>query len=140
MGPGAETGGAAGNGVEKATGSAYAFLVFMMVLNILNILDRQLLPTFGNEIKADLGLTNGQFGLLTGIMFTLLYGLLSPFMGLVADAVHRPRFAAFGVGLWSLLTAASGLAKGFVSRAVPRVLIGVGESTLTPTALSMIAD
>ncbi|MCA6301929.1 MAG: MFS transporter, partial [Phenylobacterium sp.] len=58
MGPGAETAGGAGNGVEKATGSAYAFLVFMMVLNILNILDRQLLPTFGNEIKADLGLTN----------------------------------------------------------------------------------
>ena len=139
MGPGAEAGGAAGNGVDTATKGAFGFLVFMMVLNVLNILDRQLLPTFGPEIKADLGLTNGQFGLLTGIMFTLLYGLLSPFMGLVADAVHRPRFAAFGVGLWSLLTAASGLAKGFVSLAVPRVLIGVGESTLTPTALSMIA-
>jgi len=140
MGPGAETGGAAGNGVDIATRGAFGFLVFMMVLNVLNILDRQLLPTFGPEIKADLGLSNGQFGLLTGIMFTLLYGVLSPFMGLVADAVHRPRFAAFGVGLWSLLTAASGMAKGFVSLAIPRVMIGVGESTLTPTALSMISD
>jgi MFS family permease len=118
----------------------WGFVGFLMVLNVLNILDRQLLPTFANEIKADLSLTNTQFGLLSGIMFTLLYGLLSPFMGLVADTVHRPRFAAMGVALWSLLTAVSGAAKGFVSLAIPRVFIGVGEATLTPTALSMVAD
>ena len=118
----------------------YGFVAFLMVLNVLNILDRQLLPTFANEIKAELHLSNGQFGLLSGIMFTLLYGLLSPFMGMVADTVHRPRFAAVGVGLWSLLTAASGAARGFVSLAIPRVFIGVGEATLTPTALSMVAD
>ena len=118
----------------------YGFLGFMIVLNVLNILDRQMLPTFGNEIKAALHLSNGQYGLLTGLMFVLLYGLLSPFMGLIADAVHRPRFAAFGVGLWSMLTAASGLAHSFASLAIPRIFIGVGESTLTPTALSMLAD
>ena len=44
------------------------------------------------------------------------------------------------MGLWSLLTAASGAARGFVSLAIPRVFIGVGEATLTPTALSMVAD
>lgn len=122
------------------TARTWGFVAFLMVLNVLNILDRQLLPTFANEIKADLNLSNAQFGLLSGIMFTLLYGLLSPIMGLVADTVHRPRFAAMGVGLWSLLTAASGAAKGFVSLAIPRVFIGVGEATLTPTALSMVAD
>jgi len=118
----------------------YGFVGFLMVLNVLNILDRQLLPTFANEIKAELSLSNAQFGLLSGIMFTLLYGILSPFMGLIADTVHRPRFAAVGVALWSLLTAASGAAKGFVSLAIPRVFIGVGEATITPTALSMVAD
>jgi MFS family permease len=61
-------------------------------------------------------------------------------MGMVADTVHRPRFAAMGVALWSALTAASGAAKGFISLAIPRVFIGVGEATITPTALSMIAD
>ncbi|WP_293679484.1 MFS transporter [uncultured Phenylobacterium sp.] len=118
----------------------WGFVVFLMLLNVFNILDRQLLPTFANEIKADLKLTNGQFGLLSGIMFTLLYGILSPVMGMVADTVHRPRFAAMGVALWSMLTAASGAAKGFISLAIPRVFIGVGEATITPTALSMIAD
>ena len=126
---------------EPVVGLAtYGFLAFMMVLNVLNILDRQLLPTFANDIKGELHLTNGQFGLLTGLSFVLLYGLLSPFMGLIADATHRPRFAALGVGLWSLLTAASGLARSFATLALPRVFIGVGESTLTPTALSLIAD
>jgi MFS family permease len=137
----AALGARAGEGPEPVvTARTWGFVGFLMILNVLNILDRQLLPTFANEIKADLDLSNTQFGLLSGIMFTLLYGLLSPFMGLIADTVHRPRFAAFGVALWSLLTAASGAAKGFVSLAIPRVFIGVGEATLTPTALSMVAD
>jgi len=119
---------------------AWPFLGFMMVLNILNILDRQLLPTFANEIIDELQLSNAEFGLLTGIMFTLMYGLLSPFMGVIADSTHRPRFAAAGLALWSALTAASGAARSFAALAIPRVLIGVGESTLTPTALSMISS
>ncbi|MDZ4778489.1 MAG: MFS transporter [Alphaproteobacteria bacterium] len=119
---------------------AYGFLGFMVVLNVMNILDRQLLPTFANEIVADLSLSKSQFGLLSGILFVLLYGILSPFMGMIADTTHRPRFAAMGLALWSALTAASGAAKGFVGLAIPRIFIGVGESTLSPTALSMIAD
>lgn len=137
----AETARAAAPSTEPVVSArTWGFVAFLMLLNVLNILDRQLLPTFANEIKADLRLSNGQFGLLSGIVFTLLYGVLSPFMGLVADTVHRPRFAAMGVALWSLLTAASGAAKGFVSLAIPRLFIGVGEATLTPTALSMVAD
>ena len=54
--------------------------------------------------------------------------------------VHRPRLVAFGLALWSLLTAASGAAKGFVSLAIPRMFIGVGESVLTPTSMSMLSD
>lgn len=123
-----------------AARGAYGFLGFMVVLNIMNILDRQLLPTFANEIIEELKLSNGEFGLLTGIMFTLMYGLLSPFMGVIADTTHRPRFAAIGLALWSALTAASGAARSFIGLAIPRIFIGVGESTLTPTALSMISS
>lgn len=119
---------------------AYGFLAFLTLLNALNILDRNLIITFANDIKADLHLSNGQYGLLSGLVFTLLYGLISPVMGLIADSTHRPRLAAFGVGLWSLLTAASGAARGFVSFGLPRALIGVGESALTPPAISLLAD
>jgi MFS family permease len=62
------------------------------------------------------------------------------FMGVLADLVNRPRLIAFGVALWSVLTAVSGAARGFWSLAVPRMLIGVGESILTPTSMSMLAD
>lgn len=127
-------------GLTTARPGAYGFLGFMVLLNIMNILDRQLLPTFSNEIIDELKLSNGEFGLLTGILFTLMYGLLSPFMGVIADTTHRPRFAAFGLALWSALTAASGAARSFIGLAIPRIFIGVGESTLTPTALSMISS
>ena len=120
--------------------SSYGFLAFLTLLNVLNMLDRNLIISFATDIKADLRLTNGQYGLLSGIVFTLLYGLISPIMGLIADSTHRPRLAATGVGLWSVLTAVSGSATGFLSFGLPRAFIGVGESALTPPSVSMLAD
>jgi MFS family permease len=121
-------------------GGSYGLLAFLMVLNVLNQMDRTLITSFGTDIKADLHLTNGQYGLLSGLAFTLLYGLISPLMGLIADGSHRPRLAASGVAFWSVLTAVSGAATSFFSFGLPRVFIGVGESTLTPACVSMLAD
>ena len=118
----------------------YGFLIFLTVLNVMNFVDRQLLASFANDIVPDLGLTNTEFGLLTGLIFLTFYSVAGLFMGSLADRVSRTRLIAFGVGLWSLLTAASGLAKGFLSLAVPRMLIGVGESILTPAAMSLLSD
>jgi MFS family permease len=61
-------------------------------------------------------------------------------MGILADITHRPRLIAGAIAVWSLLTAASGAAKGFVSMAIPRALVGIGESALTPAAMSLLAD
>lgn len=106
----------------------------------MNFVDRQLLASFANFIVPDLNLTNTQFGLLTGLVFIIFYAVMGLFMGVLADMVHRPRLVAFGLALWSILTAASGAAKGFISLAIPRMFIGVGESVLTPTSMSMLAD
>ena len=119
---------------------SYGFLGFLTILNVMNFVDRQLLASFSNYIVPDLGLSNTQFGLLTGLIFLTFYSVAGLFMGTLADRVNRTRFIALGVGLWSLLTAASGMAKGFLSLAAPRMLIGVGESILTPTAMSLLAD
>ncbi|MFU8817016.1 MAG: MFS transporter, partial [Pseudomonadales bacterium] len=118
----------------------YAFLTFLMILNVLNFVDRQLLASFANFIVPDLGLTNTQFGLLTGFAFIVFYAIAGLFMGAAADMFHRPRLVAAGVALWSVLTAVSGAARGFMTLAIPRMLIGVGESVLTPTSMSMLAD
>ena len=119
---------------------SYGFLGFLTLLNVMNFVDRQLLASFSNFIVPDLGLSNTQFGLLTGLVFLTFYSVAGLFMGTRADRVNRTRFIAVGVALWSLLTAASGLAKGFLSLAAPRMLIGVGESILTPTSMSLLAD
>ncbi len=118
----------------------FLFLCFLTLLNVMNFVDRQLLASFANFIVPDLGLSNTQFGLLTGFAFIVFYAVMGLFMGALADTVHRPRLVAAGVALWSALTAASGAARGFVSLAVPRTFIGIGESALTPTSMSMLAD
>ena len=120
--------------------SHYLLLGLLTLLNVLNIVDRQLLSSFANFIVPDLGLTNTQFGLLTGLMFMVFYSFMALIMGALADIYHRPRLISAAVFLWSVCTAASGAARGFISLAIPRMLIGVGESTLSPAAISMLAD
>lgn len=124
----------------RPTAKQNLFLAFLTFVNVMNFVDRQLLASFANFIIPDLGLTNTQFGLLTGFAFILFYSTMGLFAGALADMVHRPRLLAGGVALWSLLTAASGAARGFVSLALPRTFIGIGESVCTPTSMSMLAD
>jgi len=125
---------------QKVGSGSYAFLGFLTLLNVMNFVDRQLLASFSNFIVPDLGLTNTQFGLLTGLVFLTFYSAAGLFMGALADRVNRTKFIALGLAAWSLLTAASGAARGFASMALPRMFIGVGESIMTPTAMSLLAD
>jgi len=118
----------------------YYFLGFLTLLNVMNFVDRQLLASFANFIVPELELTNAEFGWLTGFAFIVFYAAMGLFMGALADLVNRPRLVAAGLVLWSALTAVSGMARGFWSLAAPRMLIGVGESILTPTSMSMLAD
>lgn len=118
----------------------YGLLVLLTLLNVLNFVDRQLLASFAAFIVPDLELTNAQFSLLTGLSFLLFYSTIGLFLGTLADLVHRPRLIAAGLAVWSALTAASGAARNFVTLALPRAFIGVGESALTPTSLSLLSD
>jgi MFS family permease len=102
--------------------------------------DRQLIASFANFIVPDLGLTDWQYGILTGVAFVFFYSIMGLFMGTLADKYNRPRLIGFGVLLWSVFTALTGAAKGFISMAIPRAFIGVGESILTPTSMSMLSD
>ncbi len=120
--------------------SPYGLLLLLTVINALNFVDRNLLASFANFLKPELGLTDTQFGLLTGLVFLVFYAVAGLFMGMLADLTNRPRLIAGAIAIWSLLTAVSGAARGFISLAIPRALIGVGESALTPTAMSLLAD
>lgn len=117
-----------------------SFLAFLTLLNVMNFIDRGLLGSFANFIVPDLELTNTEFGLLTGLVFLFFYSTMGLFMGALADQVNRTRLIATGLALWSILTAVSGAARGFVSLALPRMFIGVGESIMTPTSMSLLSD
>ena len=125
---------------DAVRGRDVGFLLFMTLLNVMNFVDRQLLGSFANWIVPELGLTNTEFALLTGLVFIFFYSIMGLFMGALADTVNRTRLIAAGLALWSALTALSGMAKGFVSLALPRMFIGVGESIMTPTAMSLLSD
>ena len=115
-------------------------LAFLTLINVLNFADRFLMQGFAVDIIADLHLSNVQFTLLTGFVFTVFYTFMGLLMGALADRVHRPRLMAAGLFAWSALTAATGAVGGFLQIAVVRMFTGVGEATLTPAALGLLGD
>lgn len=117
----------------------YATLVLMLAYT-LSYIDRQILSMLVGPIKADLGVSDTQIGLLQGLAFAVFYTLIGIPMGRLADRGDRRRIIAWGVFVWSLATAASGLARSFGQLFAARVAVGVGEAALGPAAYSMIAD
>jgi sugar phosphate permease len=115
-------------------------LLFLTLSNVLNFADRFLIQGFAVDICRDLQLSNMQFTLLTGFVFTGFYSVMGLGMGILSDRMHRPRLMAAGLFLWSLLTAATGATRNFVGLSSTRVFIGVGEATLTPAALGLLGD
>lgn len=125
---------------ERVSASAWKLLAFLTALNVLNFVDRWLIAGLAPLLIADLGLSRAQIGLLAGFGFVFFYTFVGLFLGLAADRWRRLPLVAAGLALWSGMTALSGLARSFVQLAIPRLLVGVGEATLTPCALSMLGD
>ncbi|MEO8274874.1 MAG: MFS transporter [Thermoanaerobaculia bacterium] len=125
---------------HSAGRTAWALLAFLTLLNVLNFVDRTLIASLGPLLIADLGLSRTEIGLLAGFGFVVLYTLVGIFLGAAADRWPRLRLLTGGLGLWSAMTALSGLARGFAGLAIPRIFVGIGEATLTPSALSMLGD
>lgn len=117
----------------------YATIV-LAFLYWMSLLDRFILSLLIEPIKADLGLTDVQFGLLQGIGFLLSFTFFGFIFGALADRKDRRRLIYFGVTLWSLASAACGLAHNFWHMFIARLGLGAGESSLNPSATSMLSD
>lgn len=115
-------------------------LVALVGLNILNFIDRTLPQALIVDIVADLKLSYGQFAFMIGPMFGLVYAFTGLVMGALADRYSRPRLIAGGLLVWSAMTGAMGLAGTMVQATAARSLVAVGEATLSPSALSMLAE
>tara|TARA_B100001939_G_scaffold188992_1_gene162734 strand:- start:7345 stop:8727 length:1383 start_codon:yes stop_codon:yes gene_type:complete len=128
--------------IEPYPRPAYAWyvVVILMLAYILSYVDRTILTLLVEPIKRDIGLSDTEVSLLHGIAFALFYTLMGFPIGRFADRHHRVRIIAAGVMIWSLMTAACGLAKSFWSLFLARVGVGFGEAALNPSAYSLIAD
>lgn len=122
--------------------SAYSWYVLgvLVVVYILNFIDRQILSILAVDIKRDLDLTDGQLGFLGGAAFAVFYALFGVPLGRLADRWHRVRLLTIGLVLWSTMTALSGLARNYLTLSLARMGVGVGEATASPTAYSLISD
>ncbi len=92
----------------------------------------------GGPIKAELGLSDTQFGLLGGTAFVLLFSVASLPLGWLADRTDRRRLIAGGILVWSAMTALCGLASDFQTFALARIGVGLGEACLVPAGISLI--
>ncbi len=119
--------------------SWYALGVLVLVY-VLNFIDRNILSILANDIKADLGLTDADLGFLYGTAFGVFYALFGIPLGRLADSWHRVRLLTVGLALWSVMTAASGLAKNGLALGAARIGVGVGEASASPSAYSLISD
>ena len=131
---------AQGSSEQAASGYSWYVLGVLVMVYVLNFIDRQILSILAVDIKRDLGLTDGQLGFLGGAAFAVFYALFGVPLGRLADRWHRVRLLTIGLVLWSTMTALSGLARNFATLSMARMGVGVGEATASPTAYSLISD
>ncbi|WP_084398740.1 MFS transporter [Henriciella aquimarina] len=115
-------------------------VTLLTLLFATSFVDRFILSLLADPLSRDLGLGDGQLGLLMGAGFSILYSFAGLPLAHLIDTYQRKRLLLAGVALWSLTTIASGFANGFASLLVCRAGVAVGEAVLTPAAVSLIAD
>lgn len=121
-----------------AASRTWGLFLFLLLLHVINQIDRQLVAGFAADIMRDLALSRSQFALIAGLAFSGVYALAALSAGILADRLGRIPVLTSGVGIWSLCTGLSGLAQGFWSLLALRPLVATGEATLVPTASNII--
>ncbi|MET3712229.1 MFS family permease [Sphingomonas trueperi] len=115
-------------------------LAMLLLVYIFNFLDRQILSILAQPVKADLGLDDGQLGMLGGFAFALLYSTLAIPLAMLADRTSRSWVIAVSLGIWSAFTALCGTAQHFTSMFLYRLGVGVGEAGGVAPSYALIAD
>jgi MFS family permease len=114
-------------------------LAVLFAINLLNFYDRNMPGAIVEPLRKDWGLSDAQIGWLA-TAFTLLYAVVGVPFGRLSDRFQRSKLLGMGVALWSLLTAASGLAWNYGALFAARLGVGIGEATCAPASSSLIGD
>ena len=124
---------------HKVTNRAYVLFILVVVYTF-NFIDRQIVGILAVPIKADLGLTDSELGLMGGLAFALFYTGLGIPVAMLADRFSRTWIMTIALVIWSGMTAASGLATNFWQLFAARLGVGVGEAGGVAPAYSLISD
>lgn len=122
------------------SGAGVRGLGLLLLVYVFNFLDRNLILMQFGALKREFTLTDTELALLGTTSFVLFYTLLGVPFGRLADRVPRTKMIAVGLLTWSLFSGLTGLASSFWALFACRVMVGVGEATLGPAALSLLAD
>lgn len=109
-------------------------------LYTLSYIDRTILSLLIGPIKRDLGINDTQVGLLTGVAFSVFYTLVGLPIGRLVDTKNRRNLIAAGLLVWCCFTSAGAATKSYATLFLARIGVGVGESSLSPAAYSVITD
>ncbi|HEV3183150.1 MAG TPA: MFS transporter [Steroidobacteraceae bacterium] len=111
----------------------------LTTINLLNYLDRYLVPPLVPDLERALGISHGQAGWLWPA-FMVVYMIAAPVFGAWGDRGSRTRPIAIGVAVWSLATVLSGLARSYPQLFASRALVGIGEAAYAAIAPALLAD
>jgi MFS family permease len=126
--------------IEKIPAYSWYGLGVLVVVYLLNFLDRSLIYILFTPIKKEMALSDFQLALLGTTSFVIFYTLLGIPFGRLADRVVRKNLIAVGLVVWSLFSGLTGFADNFWEIFLCRIMVGVGEATLGPAALSLLSD
>lgn len=129
-------------GIGPAANPGYRAYVLglLMVVYTFNFIDRQILAILAPYIKAEMGFTDSQMGLLGGPAFAVVYSTLALPIAWLADRKSRTMIVATSLGVWSAFTALCGFAGGFWTLFLSRMGVGVGEAGGVAPSYSLVSD
>lgn len=125
---------------ERVPGYSWYALAILTTVYVLNFLDRQVMYVLFSPIQKEMSFSDLQLALLGSTSFVLLYTALGVPFGALADRVSRKRMIAVGLAVWSLFSGLTGFTTSFWTMFLCRLMVGVGEATLGPAALSLLSD
>ncbi|HET7436035.1 MAG TPA: MFS transporter [Thermoanaerobaculia bacterium] len=125
---------------DRVAGYSWYALAILTAVYVLNFLDRTLIYILFTPIKTEMALSDLQLALLGTTSFVIFYTLLGVPFGILADKVSRKWIIAGGLAVWSLFSGLTGFCHSFTTMFLCRLMVGVGEATLGPAALSLLSD
>lgn len=120
--------------------AAWATVGILMVMHVLQFIDRSNISLMVYPIRRDLNISDFQLSLVQGLAFALFYAVCGIPVGWVIDRYSRRLIIFLGVTVWSIASANCGLANSYAALLFARFAVGAGEATLLPASYSLIAD